>query len=552
LHLAKTQPTRVMCYFLDAEDHLTTLTAADLLHNAMLIAAGLRARGIGPGHRVVLSFETGPHFIESLFGCSLAGAVPCLVELPSAKIPVGEWTARLHAKLELLDARAILIDSERIDLVAQVMQDRFDLFVATADELITDAPLFEPSIPAADTVAFIQFTSGTTGDARGVPVTHQALFANCGDIAIYGAWDSDDLTVSWLPLYHDMGLVSSFLASFLHGIPTVLMSPLVFLFSPARWLWALHVFRGTLSFAPNFAYELCVKRVAPADSAGLDLGAWRQAYNAAEFIHVSTLVRFAERFSSNGMTIDRFRPAYGMAEMVAGASIRYRDDQLRIDTISRSALATRRVAVPTTVDSTEAIQLVSTGRPLPSVEVRIVDETGSPCEDRREGEILLRGASLFRGYYNNSAATIAMMREGWLLTGDLGYFADDELIISGRVKDLIIKAGENIHPYAIEHEVGGISDVRTGCVAVVGLRNGQTGTEDVVVVFETMEEQPNALQSLCRKVEQAVIRASGMRADMVIPVPPRIIPKTTSGKIRRTYIRDHIEQFIAASPSLAT
>lgn len=549
VHWARTRPSQPLFYFVDLEDKLTVLTASDLHHNALRIGANLHARGVRQGDRVVLSFDTSPEFLESFFACGLVGAIPCLIELPSSKVSVSSWGERLEVKLRLLGARAMLIDPDFADLAHEALQG-FEPepggpapFVATVKELVADAPAFEPPTTGPDDVAFIQFTSGTTDAPKGVQISHRALFANCAAMGDISQWDSDDLMVCWLPLFHDMGLVASTLASFVHGIATALLPPFGFLLKPARWLWALQYFRATSSFAPNFAYQLCVKRIKDAEVEGLDLSAWKRAYNAAEFIHADTVSHFTERFRPYGFEPDAWRPSYGMAEMVVGVSIRDGALPLRLETVSRSALASKRRAVPLTEGGPDALTVLGVGRVLRGIDIRIVDDEGREVGERHEGEILLRGTSLFGGYYKNPEATDSVLRDGWLHTGDLGYLAEGELFICGRSKDLIIKAGENHHPYTMENAAAQVAGVRAGCVAAVGVNNSQTGTEDIVLVCETAETKPDVLRQLCKHVEEMVYQGSGVRPNRVIPVAAHTVPKTTSGKIKRAYIRQNIEAF---------
>ena len=551
-HWGQTRPSQPLLYFVDLEDQLTVLTAGELLERASRLGAHLRARGVRRGDRVVLSFDTGPDFLECFFACGLVGATPCLIELPSSKVSVQMWSERLRVKLGMLGARAILMDPDFVDLAHEALADFTPdpgapaPFVAVPADLaaplepLVPEPEPEPLVP--EDTAFIQFTSGTTDSPKGVQVTHRALLANCAALGEHSHWDSDDLMVSWLPLFHDMGLVASVLASFVHGLPTVLMPPFGFLLKPSRWLWALHCFRATNSFAPNFAYQLCVKRIKDAELEGLELGSWKRAYNAAEFIHTDTVHQFTERFAPAGFDAEAWMPSYGMAEMVVAVTVRPRAEPVRLESISRTALSHRREAVLQPRGS-DSLLVVGVGRPIRGIELRIVDEEGRDVPERHEGEVLLRGTSLFSGYYQNAEATQAVLREGWLHTGDLGYLSAGELFICGRSKDLIIKGGENHHPYTMENAAARVTGVRTGCVAAVGVNNPQTGTEDIVVVCETTETKPDVLRQLCKHVEDTVFQGAGVRPNRVLPVPAQTLPKTTSGKLKRAYIRQHIDAF---------
>jgi fatty-acyl-CoA synthase len=550
LSLARERSSQPLFYVVDLEERLTVLTAGDVLHDATLLAARLRRLGVRQGDRVALSFDTSADFLECFFACSLLGAIPCLVELPSSRASVHAWGERLRARLQLLGARGLVIDEDFQDLAREALLElppspgEEPPFAVTVRELEAEpGESFAPPALSPEDVAFIQFTSGTTEAPRGIQISHRALLANCREIGETGRWTTDELMVCWLPLFHDMGLVASTLASFTHGLPTALLPPVGFLLKPSRWLWALHFFRGTSAFAPNFAYQLCTKRVKAAELAGLELGGWRRAYNAAEFIHADTLRQFSERFSPFGFEPDAFLPAYGMAEMVVGVTCRDRSEPLRLETISRAALSARRQAVPISEGGPDALTVVSVGRVFRDTECRIVDDEGQAVGERHEGEILLRGPSLFTGYYANPEATAAVLRDGWLHTGDLGFFADGQLFICGRSKDLIIRAGDNYHPYTMESAAAQVQGVRAGCVAAVGVNNPQTGTEDLVLLCETAETNSNALRQLCKYVEDVVYQGCGLRPNRVIPVAPLTLPKTTSGKIKRAYIRQNIEAF---------
>jgi len=541
---AQVRPAQTALYFLDLEERLTPLTYGELLINARRIAAGLRARGIGRGARLLISLETGPELIEVFFAVVLLGAVPCVTDVPSAKNNLLTWRAKLRAKADLLDAAGLIIESdykaqgyEALNGSRPGLPTSKRLFVCSPQELDVAPDGLELPVLSPDELAFVQFTSGTTRQARGVRITHRALLTNSQSLAEGCHWHSNELVVSWLPLFHDMGLVASTLAPFLHGLPTVLMPPMGFLLKPSRWLWAMHYFRATTSFAPNFAYQLCLKRIRDAELEGLELGAWHRAITGAELIHYETVCRFEQRMAPHGFRPRASNPGYGMAEMVVCVTVRHAHQPLTVDFISQRTLSLEGRAVPVEEDSADVQAFVSVGRPLAGYDVRIVDGEGQLLPDRREGEVLVRGPSLFDGYYNDSEATAEVLRDGWLHTGDLGYWVDGELFICGRQKDLIIRAGEHHLPYLLEYAASNVAGVRAGCVAAVGVSNPNTGTEDVVVVFETTETNGTALRQLCKSVEEQIWMVAGIRPDSVFPVPVQTLPKTSSGKLERGTVR---------------
>lgn len=552
LHWAQTRPSQPLFHFLDIEDRLCTLTAGELYARACQVAAALRDRGITLGDRVLLAAETGPDLLETFFGCSLLGAIPCMADLPSAKVGASAWSAKLVGKARRVQASALIVEAEFLLLAAESFAGAAGI-PARERPLVLSMPLpegiVEPlALPpiSAEAPAFMQFTSGTTASARALEISHRALLANARGEGQISCWSAGDLMVCWLPLFHDMGLVASTLEPFVHGMPVVLMPPISFLLKPSRWLWAIHCFRATASFAPNFAYQLCLKRARDAELAGLDLSSWELAYNAAEFVHAETIRQFAERFRPHGFKMDSMIPSYGMAEMTVGVSIRDRKKPLVVDVISRTALATEHRAVPTPAGGSDAMEVVGVGPVFAGHEVRIVDEQGNVLGEREEGEILLRGPSLFNGYYQEPEATQDVLQDGWLRTGDLGYLMGGDLFICGRRKDLIIRAGANYHPYVLERAAERVAGVRAGCVAALGMQSAELGSEEMILVFETAEADADRLRQMVRAVQEEIYLETGLRPDKAVAVPPHTLPKTSSGKIQRGAVRERLQQSSSA------
>lgn len=520
---AQERPNQLAFYFIDLENHLVLRSFSQILENSRRFGRLLHEKGVSRGDRVMISFDTCPELIEAFLGCQWLGAVPCLVDYASGK----SWKDKLIVKMKAVGARCIVTGEDSRSEVELALGNEVNPFVVSPDDLV-----------------FIQFTSGTTSAPKAVSIQQRALLANVKSMGLSGQWVDNEVMVGWLPLFHDMGLVATTLSFFLHGLPTVLMPPAAFLLQPSRWFWAIHHFRGTSSFSPNFGYQLSIKRIQENEIRGLDLSSWVNAYNAAELIHLETIQNFFKKFSFYGFKQESMIPAYGMAEMVVGVACHDRNQPIFLDTISRSRLSLERKAIPVGADDPEARTLVGVGSIFDDHEIRIVNEKGQRLGDREEGEILLRGPSLAQGYFNNVEATSEVFREGWLWTGDLGYLVGDQLFICGRNKDLIIKAGENHHPDLLEHAASGVMGVRDGCVAAVGVDNIKTGTEDLIILFETQETDPEAVRLICQNIEKQVTLRSGVRPDRVLPVAPHSIPKTSSGKICRTQIKCklHLEQ----------
>jgi 1-acyl-sn-glycerol-3-phosphate acyltransferase len=386
--------------------------------------------------------------------------------------------------------------------------------------------------------AVIQYTSGSTGDPKGVLLSHANILANIRAIGEAVQIRPGDVEVSWLPLYHDMGLIGAWLGALYLGIPVVLLSPLAFLSRPARWLWAIHAHRGTLSAAPNFAFDLCARAITEEETRGLDLGSWRLAFNGAEAVTPDTIERFTRRFASCGFRPEAMCPAYGLAEASVALTVSPLGRAPRVDRIARDPFQRSRQAVPARPDEPNPLRLVSCGRPLPGHDVRIVDADGKPAGERVEGRVEFSGPSVTAGYFRNPEATRTAVRDGWMDSGDLGYQADGELFITGRQKDIIIKGGRNLHPDEAEEVVGNIAGIRRGCVAAFGVSDPAIGTERLVIVAESQAPAPENREALEAAVVDRVVDAIGIPPDAVVIAGPDSIPKTPSGKVRRSATRD--------------
>jgi len=418
-------------------------------------------------------------------------------------------------------------------------------------------PTIEP-----DSLAMLQYTSGSTGSPKGVMMTHRQLLANLHAMDEGAGPVPDDRFVSWLPLYHDMGLIGAWMAAMYLGFGSVIMSPLAFLSRPARWLTTIARESGTISAAPNFAFDLCVQRISDEDLRGVDLSSWRIVMSGAEPVRAATIDRFVKRFGQYGLRPEAIAPVYGMAEVGLGLTFTPPGRGPLVDTIDMDELAASGRAVPLPAGSTDHVrQVVSCGRPLPGFSVRIVGagEDAGELPERSEGRIECQGPSTTAGYFHNPEATADLYRQQWLDTGDLGYLAGGELFLTGRSKDLVIKAGRNIHPEEIETAVGAVAGIRTGCVAAFAVTGTDSdgGTEQLVVVAETRVTDASGLEDLRGAVVAAVVEAIGSPPDHVVLAPSGSVLKTSSGKIRRgdtraSYEAGHIiEGITRASKPLA-
>jgi acyl-CoA synthetase (AMP-forming)/AMP-acid ligase II len=538
---AQRHPSRPHVLLQRSPTETDTLTYGELLGTARRLAAGLRGRGVRPGDFVAVMLPTGLEFFHSFYGILLAGAVPVPIYPPTRPGQIEDHLRRQAGILKNCEAVALLsFDAAR--MVAHILSGLVPSLrtVTTPEELCrtgVDAAGQGDHPGAPGEIAFLQYTSGSTGSPKGVTLDHGNLLANIRAWGEAVALTSADVVVSWLPLYHDMGLIGAWLGSLYHACPLVLMSPLDFLARPERWLWAIHEHRGTVTAAPNFAFELCLRHLDPQRLQGLDLSSWRYAANGAEPVGPETLARFAAAFRPYGFRSEALAPVYGLAECSVGLAVSPPGRGPLIDRVQREALA-RGEARPAANDDAEALQMVACGRPLPRHQVRIVDSQGGELPPRHVGRLEFRGPSATRGYYRNAEASALLMHDGWLDSGDLAYLADGDIYIAGRLKDMIIRGGRNLYPYELEEAVGGLPGVRRGCVAVFGAVEPGLGTEKLVVVAESRVIEAEARQELVRRIDAMAVELLGSPPDDVVLAAPNTVLKTSSGKIRRAATRD--------------
>jgi 1-acyl-sn-glycerol-3-phosphate acyltransferase len=401
---------------------------------------------------------------------------------------------------------------------------------------------FAPARGKPGDIAFLQYTSGSTGQPKGVVVSHANLLVNLQAMGTAARTSSADVFVSWLPLYHDMGLIGGCFATMFLGFPVVLMSPLAFLSHPARWLRAIHRHRGTISGGPNFCYELCLRRIADEDMQGIDLSSWRFAFNGAEPVSPDTITAFAQRFAKWGFRESSVSPVYGLAECTLGVSFTPPGVPWRADALDREAFSKTGEAVIARPDDPSPLKVVGCGMVIEDHDLRVVDAAGLELPDRHEGVLQFRGPSATSGYYRNPEQTKGLFDGEWVNTGDRAYLSGGMLYITGREKDIIIRGGRNISPYELEQAVGDLAGVRRGCVAVFGSTDAVSGTERVVVLAEMRSRDASRHESLKRMINELAVNLTGAPADDIVLAPPATVPKTSSGKIRRTAARDYYER----------
>jgi acyl-CoA synthetase (AMP-forming)/AMP-acid ligase II len=481
--------------FLDAREQETFASFAGLYARALRTAGALRERGIVQGDRVALVLPTCIEFMDAFFGALFAGAIPVPLYPPVRLGRLDEFHLRTARMLQKSGARLVLSDA-RISkfLGVAVAEAGPELGLRKVEH---GAPFEDFGAPGE--LALIQFSSGTTVDPKPVALTHDNVLSNVAAIQTIVPDDEAQAGVSWLPLYHDMGLIGCLLLAVARPGPLTLMGPEVFLAKPALWLRAISRHRATISVAPNFAYGLCARRIRDEELAGVDLSTWRFALNGAEPVAPGVLRRFAERFAPHGFRESALMPVYGLSEA------------------SLAVTFTPPGRGPRTLTH-QGRELVSVGAPLPGAEV-----------DVRDGRIFVRGPSVMGGYYENPQATAQALQDGWLETGDLGFVEDGELFVTGREKEVIILRGKNHAPQEFEDALDGLPGARAGCAAAVALPTAE-GEELALLVERNGELTEDAVKARVNERTGIVPRAVHL-------LEPGTLPRTSSGKLRRAEAR---------------
>ena len=532
---------------------LGSLTYTELATRARAVARGLLAGDVTPGDRVALMLPTSIDYFIAFFGILYAGAVPVPIYPPMRLSQIEDHLLRQIGILRNAGACLLITmpEGRRVAGLLRAQVETLKAIESVANLEASPAPVNLPQPSNANSVALIQYTSGSTGDPKGVVLSHSNLLANIRAMGRVMEASSADVFVSWLPLYHDMGLIGAWLGCLHFAAPLYAMSPLSFLVRPESWLWAIHRFRATFSASPNFGFELCLDKVADVDLEGLDLSSLRMVANGAEPVSVQTLRRFIDRFGRYGFPAQAMAPVYGLAECSVGLAFPPLGRPPIIDRVNRDRLSTDGVAEPARSDDPKPLEIVPCGQPLPGHEIRIVDEAGYEVGERREGRLEFRGPSATRGYFRNETKTRELFRDGWLDSGDRAYMAGGDVYITGRIKDIIIRAGRHIYPQEVEDAVAEIPGIRKGCVAVFGITDRASGTERVVVLAETRETDPAVRAELQARAQEVAGDTAGTPPDEIVLAPPRTVPKTSSGKIRRSAAKELYESGRIGAPQRA-
>jgi fatty-acyl-CoA synthase len=508
-----------------------------LREDAVRLARRMLGSGLRRADRVAMIADTDANFVRSFFACQYAGLIPVPLPLPASFGGREAYIEQLRAQIRVCGAAAAVGPADFAGFlqaagegIASGLVGGFDLFENGAD--------WSGQLQAPDPtqLCYLQFSSGSTRQPAGVAVTHRALMSNAAGIVRAGVKVvPGDRCVSWLPFYHDMGLVGCLLAPVAAQVPVDYLATRDFARRPLLWLSLLSQNGGTLSYSPSFGYELCARRAESTVPEGLDLRAWRVAGIGGDMIRPQVLRRFGESFAASGFSPSAFVPSYGLAEATLAVSFGPLGRGIETDRVGADEVGEGDAVVfmPCEADTRRSRELVRCGHKLPDIEIEIRTEAGAVLPDGVVGRVVVRGPGVMEGYFNDPVQTRrALTSDGWLDTGDLGYLRLGALVIAGRAKDLIIINGRNVWPQDLEWAAERVPEVRPGDVAAFAVENDEAGTERAVLVVECRTNDPELRSSLAKAVGAAVREATAVDCEVVL-VPPRTLPHTSSGKLSR-------------------
>jgi len=524
--------------FVGLREEEVRFTWAEVNGRARRAAGALVARGVREGDRVAIVLRTEPAFLDAFFGAMHAGAVPVPLYPPVRLGRMDEYVAATARMLRVSGARVVVTSRTVARILGRAVAGAgpgLDLGVLDAAELASGSETVVAR--GGSDLALVQFSSGSTVDPRPVALSQANLVAQVESLMGIIEPTRADVLVSWLPLYHDMGLIGCLLGAVGYPGPLVLIPPEHFLARPALWLRAIGRHRGTISAAPHFAYAYATERVRDGDLDGLSLRSWRIALDGAEPVTVGALQRFAVRFAPLGFDPGALMPVYGLSEASLAVTFSPPGRPPLAEGLDPARLAGGEV-VP------GRREVVSVGRPVPGVEVEVRDGEGAPLPERRLGRIHVRGPSVMQGYLGDEGATARALRHGWLDTGDLGFHAGGELFVHGRAKDLVIVRGANHAPEEFESALAGIEGLRPGCAVALGFVPQDGDGEELLVLAERVRAAREDGHALEGAVRAAVLSRTGVKAHTVRLLEPGTLPRTSSGKMRRS---EALRRFLAGT-----
>jgi acyl-CoA synthetase (AMP-forming)/AMP-acid ligase II len=514
------------------------LTYDLLLRRACAYARTLEREGIQPGEVVVLILQHGEDLIYSFWGAILHGAIPSIMPFLTEKLSPERYRADLSALISVTQPAAIVTYPDFADEVRAALREGDPVrSVIVTDRIEPEAEIDFASLRGfqrqPEDIVLLQHSSGTTGLQKGVALSHRAVFNQLRSYSKSLSLTEQDVIVSWLPLYHDMGLIAGFLMPILTGIPLVIMSPFDWVRAPYKLLQSVSKYRGTLTWLPNFAYNFCAQKIRDRHIEGVDLSSLRAVTNCSEPVRWESHVAFYERFMGYGLKFEALQTSYAMAENVFGVTQSRLGNAPVVEEIDREAFMIERFA-SAPFDGRPSMKMMSSGQPLENVRVRVLDEKGNEVPERVIGELALQSDCMLTGYFNRPDLTEKAFRDGWYLTGDYGYISNREVFVSGRKKDMIIVGGKNIYPQDLEALTYEVPGVHAGRSVAFGMFDEAQGTEEVVIIAEGDSEDAEEQQKIADAIRLHVTKNSAIALRYVKVVGPKWILKTSSGKTARS------------------
>jgi len=514
------------------------VTYRALLHGAAGYAETYRRNGVKPGDVVILILQHGIDMLYAHWGAILHGAIPSIMPFLTEKLLPEKYRAELASLIALIEPTAIVTYPEFEAEVRAALKPGEDSVKALIISTQAEGPM-PPDFEQLgglkrkpEDIAILQHSSGTTGLQKGVALSHQAVFNQLNHYGDAIHLTEEDVFVSWLPLYHDMGLIACWLMPILKGNHLVIMSPFDWVRAPYRLMQAVSKYKGTLSWLPNFAYSFCAQKVRDRDLDGVDLSSWRAVNNSSEPVRWESMMAFYERFKSYGLRFEALTALYAMAENVFAVTQGGIDAPLVYEDIDRESLQVDKIA-RLAQPGRPSVRMVGCGKPIAGTQVRVVDDKGHDLPDRHVGEVALKSDCMLTGYYRRPDVTQKAFLGDWYLTGDYGYLVDGEVYITGRKKDLIIVGGKNIYPQDLEALAYEVPGVHPGRASAFGIFNEALGTENVVMVAEVDTDDPIERQKIAEAIRTTVTRGSAITLRYVHVVGKHWLAKTSSGKTAR-------------------
>jgi len=536
LHAATPERVAVYLQFSNRED--LPLTYEMLLRGASAYARTLEREGIQPGEVTVLILQHGEDLVYAFWGAILHGVIPSIMPFLTEKLSPERYRADLSALISVTKPAAIITYPEFEAEVRAALRDGDSVrSVIVIDNVEVPSDIDFVSLQglqrSPQDIVLLQHSSGTTGLQKGVALSHQAVFNQLNSYGKALSLTEQDVIVSWLPLYHDMGLIAGFIMPILSGIPLVLLSPFDWVRAPYKLLQSISNCRGTLTWLPNFAYNFCAQKIRDRHIEGVDLSSLRAVINCSEPVRWESHVAFYERFKEYGLKREALQTSYAMAENVFSVTQSQLGSSPAVEEIDRESFMVERVA-KSPFDGRPAMKMMSSGQPLENVKVKVLDENGIEVPERVIGELALQSDCMLTGYFNRPDLTEKAFRDGWYLTRDYGYISNGEVFVSGRKKDMIIVGGKNIYPQDLEALTYEVPGVHAGRSVAFGMFDEAQGTEEVVIIAEGDSDDPNEQQKIADAIRLHVTKNSAIALRHVKVVGPKWILKTSSGKTARS------------------